>query len=446
MRLQKREQAIERGEEPEEAIAPDIEEQAQGFLDYITVLLSLRQDGGSRRESESNDGEPDVVRVMTVHASKGLEFPVVYLPGIVKTRFPASKRWQPAPPPRGLGATGGDEESAHESGEACLFYVATTRARDHLVISYANRYGKVNRSRSPYIDALLAGVTDERAIRIVWPKSEESLLTNEEDDENDETVSVQPDEAFIKAMKPQTWRSSNIEAYQRCPRQYLYSSIYHFRSESAAYQLFWRATGETLDELQKQVAASRESGNDETHFPTEAEAHELYTRCWQSHEGHTRPFGSMYEEHGHEVAGLLRHKLMESGNTHWQLRPQYSVEVAGKTVEVTVDRVETPAHPGEPVKFVKTGFGRRKDKVDPSTRELLYARASRQHHPAQPIELRFHNMSTGETFEIALKEKKEQKLYEELIQTMAAMERNEFPPKPDARTCPGCPFFLICPA
>ena len=113
---------------------------------------------------------------------------------------------------------------------------------------------------------------------------------------------------------------------------------------------------------------------------------------------------------------------------------------------MTVDRVETPTQAGEPVKFVKTGFGRRKDKLDPSTRELLYARASRQHHPAQPVELRFHNMSTGETFEIALKEKKEQKLYEELVQAMASMERNEFPPKPDARTCPGCPFFLICPA
>ncbi len=479
LRLQKREQAIERGEEPEPVTAPDIEEQAKGFLDYITVLLSLRQDGGSRRESESNNGEelPDVIRVMTVHASKGLEFPVVYLPGIVKTRFPASKRWQPAPPPRGLGAARSAGESAHESGEACLFYVATTRARDHLVISYANRYGKVNRSRSPYIDALLAGVTDDRAIRIVWPKSEESFATISEDDENDETVSVQPGEAFIEVMKPQTWRSSDIEAYQRCPRQYLYSSIYHFRSETAAYQLFWRATGETLDELQKQIAASRETlrfaqgdisiaqgdisiaqgdisiaqgdisiAQGDIPFPTEEEARELYTRCWQSHEGHTRPFGSMYEEHGHEVAALLRHKLMESGNTHWQLRPQYTVEVAGKTIEVTVDRVETPGHPGEPVKFVKTGFGRRKDKVDPSTRELLYARASRQHHPAQPIELRFHNMSTGETFEIALKEKKEQKLYEELIQTMAAMERNEFPPKPDARTCPGCPFFLICPA
>ncbi len=101
LRLQRREQAIARGEEPEPVTAPDIEEQVKGFLDYITVLLSLRQDGGSRRESESNDGEelPDVIRVMTVHASKGLEFPVVYLPGIVKTRFPSTKRWQPAPPP-----------------------------------------------------------------------------------------------------------------------------------------------------------------------------------------------------------------------------------------------------------------------------------------------------------------------------------------------------------
>lgn len=448
LRLQKREQAIARGEEPEPATAPDIEEQVKGFLDYITVLLSLRQDGGSRRESESNDGEelPDVIRVMTVHASKGLEFPVVYLPGIVKTRFPSTKRWQPAPPPRGLTAEGSDEERAHESGEACLFYVATTRARDHLVISYASRYGKVNRSRSPYIDALLAGVTDERAIRVVWPKREETISTVLENDENDESVSVQPDEAFIEAMRPQTWRSNDIEVYQRCPRQYLYSSIYRFHSESHAYQLFWRATGETLDELQKQIAASSENGNGATHLPTEEEARQLYTRCWQSHEGHTRPFGSMYEEHGHEVTQLLRHKLMQNDDSQWQLRPQYTVEIAGKAVEVTVDRVETSAQMGEPVKFVKTGFGRRKDKVDPSTRELLYARASRQHHPAQPVELRFHNMSTGETFEIALKEKKEQKLYEELVSAMAAMERNEFPPKPDARTCPGCPFFLVCPA
>ncbi|GAC1565829.1 MAG: hypothetical protein NVS3B14_04900 [Ktedonobacteraceae bacterium] len=441
LRQQQEQQAIERGEEPEPVTTPDIVEQAKGFLDYITVLLSLRQDGGNRREGEINNGEevPDVIRIMTVHASKGLEFPVVYLPGIVNQRFPLQRRGHPAPPPRGMVAAGSDEVTAHEIGEACLFYVATTRARDHLVISHADRYGKKNYKHATYIDALLAGVTEERAARITWPKSAENLPAESGDEETGETVSSQPGKAFIEAMKPKALRSTAIETYQRCPRQYLYSSIYRLRSETGAYQLFWRATGETLDELQKQIASLQDVENGEAHYPTAQEARELYSEHWRDHEGHTLPFGTMYEEHGHEVAELLRRKLIESGDTHWQLHPAYTVEVA-------VDRVEAPAQAGEPVKFVKMGFGRRKDKIDPSTRELLYAHASRQHHPAQTVELRFHNMSTGETFEITLKEKKEQKLYEELLQTIAALERNEFPPRPDARICPGCPFFLICPA
>ncbi|HLX56772.1 MAG TPA: UvrD-helicase domain-containing protein [Ktedonobacteraceae bacterium] len=446
LRQQRVQQAKERGEEPEAEAG--IQERAKGFLDYVTVLLSLRQDGGNRRESEADNGEevPDVIRVMTVHASKGLEFPVVYLPGIANSRFPASKRWLPAPPPRGMVTAGDSDDSAHEIEEACLFYVGTTRARDHLVISHADRYGKRNYKRATYIDALLAGVSDDRAIRITWPESVEHLPAESEDEDSDTSVSSQPDERFIAAMKPETLRSSDIETYQRCPRQYLYGTIYGFRSDAAAYQLFRRATGETLDELQKQFAALQDVENGEAHYPTAQEVRELYSQHWREHDGHILPFGTMYEEHGHEVAELLRRKLTESGDTHWQLHPTYTVEVAGKTIEITIDRVEAPAQAGEPVKFVKTGFGRRKDKIDPSTRELLYAHASRQHHPAQPVELHFHNMSTGETFEITLKEKKEQKLYEELLQTIAGMERGEFPAKPDARICPGCAFFLICPA
>jgi len=55
-------------------------------------------------------------------------------------------------------------------------------------------------------------------------------------------------------------------------------------------------------------------------------------------------------------------------------------------------------------------------------------------------------MSTGETYELKLTEKKEQGLYNELEQAILGLEGNEFPPKPDAFTCPACPFFLICPA
>lgn len=469
----RQQEAEQRGEA---VAAPSMVEQVKGFLDYVSVLLTLRQDGGSRRESEGLEGEapPDIIRVMTVHASKGLEFPVVYLPGIVNQRFPAQRRGHPAPPPRGMVNAGGDEAATHESGEACLFYVGATRARDQLIVSYADRYGKRASKPSSYIHALAAGLTDERVTRLVWPKHEQPIpvgtrfiASNAEDREQDDageiSSSAQPGEAFIAARKPATLRTSDIETYQRCPRQYLYGSIYHFRGEPAAYQLFRRAAQQTLDDLQQQINAAKQvrmgdAGDLETRYPSPEEARALYTRHWQAAEGDTTPFAALYEQHGHEVAELLRRKLIEqetketsgaTGATGWQLSQAYTVDVAGQQIEVTVDRVESPAQANEPVAFVKTGYGRRKGAkgaVTPTARELLYTRAQRQHHPGQPIELRFHNMSSGETFEIKLTNKKEQSLYQELEKALAGLARGEFPPKPDMFVCPGCPYYLICPA
>ncbi len=412
-----------------------VTEQVKGFLDYIRVLLTLRQDGGSRREAEEEPGEapPDVIRVMTVHASKGLEFPVIYLPGLANNRFPAQRRAQPMPPPRGMMAAQSDEKAIHESGEACLFYVGATRAREHLVLSFAERYGKKAYKRSSYIDALVAGLPDERVTRVAWPKVEN--LVEEEEDEQDTLVMSQPGEAFIAASKPLTLHVADIETYQRCPRRFLYGTIYRFRGETAGYQLFRRATQETLDGLQKRIEASRASGQATEGYPTAEEARALYSQHWHDAEGHITPFAPLYEQHGHEVAELLRRKLLEKGGTNWQLSPTYTVDIAGTPIEVPIDRVESPEQArNAPVRFVKTGYGRHKDKVEPATRELLYTRAHRQHHAEQPIELHFHNMSTGETFEIKLTQKKEQKLYEELLHSIAALEANDYPPSP-IRSC-----------
>src|SRR6266566_2220656 len=170
LRFQQQEDALTRGEQIESPDLPPINEQARGFLDYLSVLKTLRHDGGNRhQDSESEDKEtPDVIQVMTVHASKGLEFPVVYLPGIVKQRFPIQKRSKSVEPPIGMLPAESEGDAAHETGEACLFYVGATRARDHLVLSYAERYGKKNYKRSTYIDALVVGLPEERIRRVVW--------------------------------------------------------------------------------------------------------------------------------------------------------------------------------------------------------------------------------------------------------------------------------------
>ena len=72
--------------------------------------------------SEMSEGRG--VNLLTVHASKGLEFKEVYIVDLMEKRFPNIKLSKPA---------GGIEE------ERRLFYVAVTRAKDTLYFAYAKR-------------------------------------------------------------------------------------------------------------------------------------------------------------------------------------------------------------------------------------------------------------------------------------------------------------------
>ncbi len=445
-RLQREQEA----DEHRESASLTIQEQAKGFLDYLSVLLMLRQDGNNRQQSAEGNGEDssEVIRVMTVHASKGLEFPIVYLPGLVQRRFPLTARSSPVSAPAGMLPPESEGAVAHESGESCLFYVGATRARDHLVLSYSERYGKQKYKTSLYLDALGTGLSGERIRKLRWEGGIQTITPEEATD--DLLPSSQPSEDFINAMKSTTLSASAIETYQMCPRRYAYSKIYRFQTEEGAYQLFRQATQKTLEALQKNLleanGAEGAEENREARLLTEMEARALYTHYWQELGGHTSPFASFYEQHGHEIIESVRSKLAESKAVTWELHPNFVVEVAGKTIHVPVDRVEAAAEAGKPVKFVRTHFGKRKEKPTAEARELLYARAYRQQHPGQNVELHYHNLSTDETLPITLTEKREQSLHDEVEQAILGLERNEYPAKPDPFHCPTCPFFLICPA
>lgn len=86
-------------------------------------------------DSASSEGEKDFVSLMTIHASKGLEFPVVFLPGFEEGIFPSQQCiYEP--------------ESIEE--ERRLAYVALTRAKEKVFILHSTSrmtYGTTSHNR-----------------------------------------------------------------------------------------------------------------------------------------------------------------------------------------------------------------------------------------------------------------------------------------------------------
>ncbi len=104
------------------------------FLEHVSLVMDLERDNGG-----------DSVRLMTLHAAKGLEFPVVYLPGWEEGIFPSQRSMDE-----------GGLKSLEE--ERRLAYVGITRAREEARISFvANRqvYGRwTNQIPSRFVDEL----------------------------------------------------------------------------------------------------------------------------------------------------------------------------------------------------------------------------------------------------------------------------------------------------
>jgi DNA helicase-2/ATP-dependent DNA helicase PcrA len=103
----------------------DLEQLADTSLQFATVeefLTQLALQTGV--EAEDNLPVPDgeaPLRLSTIHQAKGLEFEVVFVIMLCEGAFPSA---------RSIEVLDGEEE------ERRLFYVAVTRARSHLYLSY----------------------------------------------------------------------------------------------------------------------------------------------------------------------------------------------------------------------------------------------------------------------------------------------------------------------
>jgi len=472
--------------------AADAGRRWERFLEYLRVLIELRADDGGRRETEEGDGEAaEIVRVMTVHASKGLEFPVVYLPQLAQRRFPVTMRGEPAPIPAGLCEDETlrnlqDPRAAHLLDEACLFYVGLTRARDEVILSHAERYKKLKAGPSDFLRHI-EEASGARLRRVRWESGGRALPEAPTQAVAPATDGLLRSDGVLPALEgqasapPAILRVGELETYLRCPRQYQYRYGYGLQPTEQGYRQFYECVQHSLRVLYEHFAASSAaSGRADT--PEEQvgataepvfsleDAQELFADYWRQHGPLEHPFAESYFAHGlrviqrtwSDLAGVADGPAPDAPTdseaqvvrlaASSRLAQKLDARLEGQTIQVTVDRVEDERlllalDPERPVRLVRHRMsGKDEEKAEVEVRHVLYALAQEQRMPGRPVEVYEHNLSTGALTPVPLDSKAAQNRRADLEAALAGLRARHYPPKPDRFFCPRCPFLLICPA
>lgn len=112
-----------------DSVLQEFEEDHKGLEPSELMPLFLEQTSLDDTQNASEQGGGvSAIQMMTLHASKGLEFPVVFMVGMEEGLFPSVKPWQ--------SLTGGVDPDQELEEERRLCYVGITRARRKLYMTH----------------------------------------------------------------------------------------------------------------------------------------------------------------------------------------------------------------------------------------------------------------------------------------------------------------------
>ncbi len=381
--------------------------------DRVRRLLRLRDDRDLRQLPAAAQ-RIDAVRLMTIHGSKGLEFPVVHIAGVNKDSIPGALRHPKCPPPNGLiaGEHGSPEDVAragHSEEQECLFYVAMSRARDRLAFYGAT--AKSNGHARPLSQFL------DRVGTVNWRVVTPSTI-----------LPPAPDFAQIPVAFSGTPRFSAeaIALYESCGRRFLYTHLLQVggRQRVNAFMLMHEAIREVYRAVVMQGAAS----------PDECEA--LLSRAFVTHGLHDHGY---VEDYRAMASTMLRYFLESRSGA--LVEPPTALLISFDHHEVEVRPDEVLVRDGvRTLRRVKTGHASSQDGKDVGA--AAFVLAARAAFPDARVELVY--LADADTKTLVLSAKELRNREGKLIDIFRDIRGGSFRAEASDMTCPKCPAFFVC--
>jgi DNA helicase-2/ATP-dependent DNA helicase PcrA len=391
-------------------------------LRYLDILRSSR----AADEIATVDSAEAGVGLLTAHAAKGLEWPVVFLGRCSEERWPgmggfASRLTLPdelVPEPAPEGEASRDEERR-------LFYVAATRARDRLVLVHARRYPHSFRDERP--SPFLASLDREpgvgrRAIEGSRPPARR-----------------QPVAQAGTPPPPLRASVSDLVAYRDCPRRYAYRAVYRLPVPASPQRWY----GILVHSVLQALAARRQTGA--AAGPEEAAG--LWADAWETSRG---PKGA-HPELRALGEGQLRRYAASPG---WQdadpldVEQSFTLSVAAGEVTGRFDRVDRGRDGARVVVDYKTGPPRDEEELRRDLQVRAYAVTLARERRSEEVTVELHWLQTAEVSRMDFDARALGRFHvqvESVARELAEARRlHDFPPKPSGWRCRRCEFRTIC--
>ena len=416
------------------------------YVDYLNYCIEV---GESPLVDQVDLEDVNAVNILTVHASKGLEFPIVLMSNLVSERFPTRNRKDVIPIHEDLikeeMPVKLNEKEAHMQEERRLFYVGATRAKERLYLTAANYYGNGKRRKKPsafLYEILDRDVTDEFIIQ------QKKRVEDEKDFEvihEEDTESLLPDNLNMNIVKKISY--SQIHVYEDCPKKYEYAYVLRVPQRPSAAMSFGTTVHNTLKTFYEQLKRSKEGlGIEEP--PTEEFLLEQYEKNWVGAGYESNAHEKKRKEVGREIMSEYYKKMYSPDEKPYMLEEGFSVHIGesvfkGKIDRMDLVRVNEAGVPEVVILDYKTGKVKNDANIKKDLQLPLYCIFAEEKLGVKVVGAKYIFVEHNEVVEVDVSQKRREKSRDLIPGIVESISGRDFHANPGFN-CRFCDYNSVC--
>jgi len=397
------------------------------FLESLELLLEV----GDEIASSDIDPDIDAVNILTAHASKGLEWPVVFVVNMVSDRFPSRRKREQLPIPTGLIKERLPEGDYHLEEERRLFYVAATRAKNYLFLTNADDYGG---KRTKKISQFILEILDESSVEKLKHKLSpiEKIERFQKIEKEPITQKRNAIEGIIKLSRQQ------IDDYFTCPKKYYFAHIVKIPLLENHHLMYGTAIHSALDHY-----FNRKLRNEK---PTLVQLLEDYKQAFRNIGFITREHEELRYKAGIETLTKFFDYDQKNGKVPSGVETVFEFLENNVRINGRYDLIFGEGESSEIFDFKTSQVKDQKDadqRIKKSTQMQIYALSWLERYKIIP-KTTLYFIESGLKGERIYTTKELMDTKEMIFSVAEGIKENTFSPKPEKFSCGYCPYKDIC--